>query len=227
LQATEVYFKLGIRFKNTNRTYLQTFTRNIFIYNSEQITRSKTIFSTYIHSKSCKLGRNFLCFRLLFSFNITFLIPTFIFWQIQILHISILFQKFAKFIRKDFLEQFFFGKMLKFLIQLVLILNQSLFRFCCQDFICIPKQLGATDFFTSWHLPVLEFFLYCLFNAAQLTFFLGIDNCHGNAFPSSTSGTPATMRITFYIFREVVIDNMGQVVHIQATRGNISRHQHF
>ena len=75
-------------------------------------------------------------------------------------------------------------------------------------------QLFFTNFCTRWNRQFLEFSLRNALDLANSILIFRGDNRNGNPFFACATRPSASMRIDFHIIRQTVIDNVGNIAHV-------------
>ena len=84
------------------------------------------------------------------------------------------------------------------------------------------EKLFLADLLTGRHFTGNEFLTDDAFYFAHLSFFTQIDDGDGCTCLSGTSCTSATVRITFRIVRQSVVDNVGKIIYVQSAGSYVS-----
>ena len=85
------------------------------------------------------------------------------------------------------------------------------------------QQLFLANLFTGRHFTNNKLLADNPFDFTHFTFLAQVDD--GDARLSGTSCTSATVSVAFGIIRQAIIDDVGQIVHIQSAGGNVRGNQ--
>ncbi|MPM08866.1 hypothetical protein SDC9_55182 [bioreactor metagenome] len=84
------------------------------------------------------------------------------------------------------------------------------------------KQLFFTDIESAWNHFAFKLFSDHAFKIAHLAGFAGMKQRNRNTFAPRTTSSSTAMDISFQLIRQIVIDHMGQIIHVEPTCCNIS-----
>src|ERR1043165_6161382 len=88
----------------------------------------------------------------------------------------------------------------------------------------LMEEAFTNHFSSVRYIAPVEFLLYNTLNSADRRDFLRRNNAHAYAALTSTCRTATAVCIHFRIIGKLIVDYMGQVSHIHATRSHISSH---
>ena len=87
------------------------------------------------------------------------------------------------------------------------------------------QQLFLANLFTGRHFTNYKLLADNPFDFTHFTFLAQVDDGDGSTCLSGTSCTSATVSVAFGIIRQAIIDDVGQIVHIQSAGGNVRGNQ--
>ena len=87
------------------------------------------------------------------------------------------------------------------------------------------QQLFLANLFTGRHFTNNKLLADNPFDFTHFTFLAQVDDGDGSTRLSGTSCTSATVSVAFGIIRQAIIDDVGQIVHIQSAGGNVRGNQ--
>src|SRR6266581_911497 len=87
------------------------------------------------------------------------------------------------------------------------------------------EELFAADILSAGYFHFVEGYLYDPFNLPQLTDFPAMYDRQRYPRMTGSSRTTAPVRIYFHIIRQFIVDNMGDLLHVDTPGGHIRSDQ--
>ena len=198
----------------------------VIVEQGDQFVREEVIHLTQIDEKA---GVTRFCLAAAFSFTaFSGAFAAAIGRHLYFFAVAIIVDKPVELMRYHALDEVFFTQPLQFTVNLrheiidILLVYLYFFKIVYHF-----EKLFLADLLTGRHFTGNEFLTDDAFYFAHLSFFTQIDDGDGCTCLSGTSCTSATVRITFRIVRQSVVDDVCQVVYVQSARGYIGGYQNL